>query len=183
MYVHLMELILLEYLVSTGTVKGNKMNLAKINNGIITEYPLTSTTYQEAISAGLVFPATPEQLAEFNLVSVVVPDRRITDAYDYIAQTPQLIDNQWQVTWEKDLQTPEDIIAIRTQNVARSQRITRDQLIKEVQWRFERYARLQRMGQPQVDDIAKLDTYVQALADISAQKDWPFNVTWPVLTT
>lgn len=183
MYVHLMELTLLEYSVIIGTVKGNNMNLAKINNGIITEYPLTSTTYQEAISAGLVFPATPEKLAEFNLVSVVVPDRRITDAYDYIAQTPQLIDNQWQVTWEKDLQTPEDTIAIRTQNVARSQRITRDQLIKEVQWRFERYARLQRMGQPQVDDIAKLDTYVQALADVSAQKDWPFNVTWPVLTT
>ena len=183
MYVHLMELILLEYLFSTGTVKGNKMNLAKINNGIITEYPLSSTSYQEAISAGLVFPATPEQLAEFNLVSVVVPDRRITDAYDYIAQTPQLIDNQWQVTWEKDLQTPEDTIAIRTQNVARSQRITRDQLIKEVQWRFERYARLQRMGQPQVDDIAKLDTYVQALADITSQEGWPFNVQWPVLTT
>ena len=183
MYVHLVELILLEYLVIIGTVKGNNMHLAKINNGVITEYPLSTTTYQEAISAGLVFPATPEKLAEFNLVSVVVPDRRITDAYDYIAQTPQLIDNQWQVTWEKDLQTPEDTIAIRTQNVARSQRITRDQLIKEVQWRFERYARLQRMGQPQVDDIAKLDTYVQALADVSAQKDWPFNVTWPVLTT
>jgi hypothetical protein len=182
MYVNLMELILLEYLVSTDTVKGSNMHLAKINNGVITEYPLTSTSYQEAVLAGLVLPATTEQLAEFNLVSVVVPDRTVRDAYDYIAQPPQLIDNQWQVTWEKDLQTPEDIISIRTQNVARSQRYTREQLIKEVQWRFERYARLQRMGQPQIDDIAKLDTYVQALADITNQEGWPFNVTWPTFT-
>jgi hypothetical protein len=83
------------------------------------------------------------------------------------------------VTWQKDLATPEDVIATRTLNLSLAQRATRDALIRETQWRFERYARLARLNQPQVDDIAQLDAYVQALADIPEQAGFPFNIIWP----
>ena len=155
------------------------MNLAKITDGIITEYPLTPESYQQAVTDGLVFPFVAEELAELGLVQVVVTPRPLTDAYDYTEQAPQLIDGEWTVTWQKDLATPEDVIATRTLNLSLAQRATRDALIRETQWRFERYARLARLNQPQVDDIAQLDAYVQALADIPEQAGFPFNIIWP----
>lgn len=59
-------------------------------------------------------------------------------------------------------------------------RFQRNQKINDTQWRYERYARLDRLGLPQIDNIVSLDTYVQALADITKQAD-PNNVNWPVL--
>jgi hypothetical protein len=157
------------------------MNLAKITDGVITEYPLTGETYQQAVEDGLNFPFAAEKLTELGLVNVIVNPRPVTDAYDYTAQAPQLIEGEWRVTWQKDMTTPEDVIATRTLNVSNSQRANRDILIKEVQWRFERHARLVRLNQPQIDDIAELDIYVQALANVPAQAGFPFNVQWPQL--
>jgi hypothetical protein len=155
------------------------MNLAKITNGAITEYPLTGESYQQAVTDGLDYPFSPEMLTELGLVNVQVSPRPLTDAYDYTEQAPELIDGEWRVTWQKDLATPEDVIATRTANVANSQRANRDMLIKETQWRFERYARLARLNQPQIDDITVLDAYVQALADVPEQTGFPFEVVWP----
>jgi hypothetical protein len=56
----------------------------------------------------------------------------------------------------------------------------RDQKIAEIEWRYNRYARHQRMSITQIDDIAALDSYVQSLADITIQED-PTNITWPTL--
>jgi len=154
------------------------MNLAKINNSTIVEYPLTSESYQEAVTAGFNLAMTAEELADIGLVSVVL-EPRPCDAYDYQEQAPQLIDGQWQTTWQKDLTTDPTVMAVRRDNVSRSQRRTRDQLIKECQWRFERHARLARLGEPQVDDIAQLDAYVQALADVPSQEGFPFQIEWP----
>jgi hypothetical protein len=85
----------------------------------------------------------------------------------------------WHVTWTKDLDTPEDVLAVRTLNLSNSMRATRDLLIKEIQWRFERYARLARLNKPQVDNIADLDAYVQDLTEVPEQAGFPFNITWP----
>jgi hypothetical protein len=157
------------------------MNLAKIADGTITEYPLTVESYQQALADGLDFPFAAEKLTELGLVYVLMDHRPVTDAYDYIEQTPQLIGGEWRVTWQKDLDTPEDLIVTRTLNVSNAQRRTRDMMIKEVQWRFERHARLARLNQPQIDDIAELDIYVQALADVPSQTGFPFNIEWPQL--
>lgn len=56
----------------------------------------------------------------------------------------------------------------------------RDEKIKEVEWRYSRYYRHERLGLPQVDSIQNLDAYVQALADITKQEN-PFNIDWPNL--
>lgn len=56
----------------------------------------------------------------------------------------------------------------------------RDILISDVDWRYIRYAREIRLNLPTTDDIAMLDTYTQALADITTQTD-PYNIIWPML--
>lgn len=61
-------------------------------------------------------------------------------------------------------------------------RRVRDQKIADIEWRYNRYARHQRLSIAQIDDINVLDAYVQALADITTQED-PTNITWPTLGT
>jgi hypothetical protein len=59
-------------------------------------------------------------------------------------------------------------------------RFQRNAKFESVQWRYERYARHARLGLPQVDNIADLDAYCQALADITTQAD-PSNIAWPLI--
>lgn len=54
----------------------------------------------------------------------------------------------------------------------------RDQRIKDIEWRYMRYNRHERLGLPQIDSLEKLDAYVQALANITNQNS-PYNVDWP----
>ncbi len=56
----------------------------------------------------------------------------------------------------------------------------RDEKIKEVEWRYNRYYRHERLGLPQIDSLQNLDTYIQALADITKQTN-PYAIIWPVL--
>jgi hypothetical protein len=57
----------------------------------------------------------------------------------------------------------------------------RTRRIESVEWRYNRYARETRLGITPTDDITALDTYIQALADITEQED-PTNITWPTLS-
>ena len=59
-------------------------------------------------------------------------------------------------------------------------RLIRNQKIQEIEWRYSRYYRNQRLNLPQIDTIEDLDTYVQTLADITKADD-PYIVSWPVL--
>lgn len=58
-------------------------------------------------------------------------------------------------------------------------RVERDRRIQAVMWRYERLGRHFRLGLPMLDDMATLDAYVQALADIPDQQGFPHDVTWP----
>jgi hypothetical protein len=57
-------------------------------------------------------------------------------------------------------------------------RTTRYHLMQDIEWRYTRYDRQVRMGLPTTDDISTLDTYMQALADITTQTD-PWDIVWP----
>lgn len=61
-------------------------------------------------------------------------------------------------------------------------RSTRDQLIRLYEWKYVRHARETRLGIPTTDNLQELDTYMQALADITNRAD-PYNVIWPVAPT
>jgi hypothetical protein len=60
-------------------------------------------------------------------------------------------------------------------------RAERDRLIKETTWRYERYARYERLNVTQVDDLNSLDQYVQELADVPQTQTDPYNIVWPIL--
>jgi hypothetical protein len=60
-------------------------------------------------------------------------------------------------------------------------RVRRTRLIEELDWRYLRNARETRLGRTPTDDITKLDTYAQALADIPSQEGFPTEVIWPTL--
>lgn len=55
----------------------------------------------------------------------------------------------------------------------------RDSLIKDNEWRITKYFSQIRLGITPDDDITKIDTYIQALRDITKQED-PYSITWPV---
>lgn len=52
----------------------------------------------------------------------------------------------------------------------------RDPLINSIMWRVQRYESEVRQGLHPTDDIIKLDTYIQALRDITKHE----NITWPI---
>lgn len=58
-------------------------------------------------------------------------------------------------------------------------RAERGRKISAVAWRYERIARQERLGITPTDNIAVLDAYVQALADITLQPTFPQSVDWP----
>jgi hypothetical protein len=58
-------------------------------------------------------------------------------------------------------------------------RRNREELFKQVEWRFTRHFSELRLGLPPTDDIINLDRYVQELRDITKQED-PFNIIWPL---
>ena len=66
-----------------------------------------------------------------------------------------------------------------TQLIISDVKSRRDMQIANIMWRIERYNRLDRLGLPQIDDIQKIDNYVQQLCDVPTQPGYPENVIWP----
>jgi hypothetical protein len=56
----------------------------------------------------------------------------------------------------------------------------RDEMLSNLDWKFLRHQSQIRLGLTPTDDIVALDTYAQALRDVTLQPD-PDNVVWPVL--
>jgi hypothetical protein len=78
--------------------------------------------------------------------------------------------------------SPEDIQLqqeLRTRDQWNLIRGERDTKMKDFEWRYTRYDRQLRLGEPTVDDLTLMDAYMQALADITTQTD-PFNIIWPM---
>lgn len=75
----------------------------------------------------------------------------------------------------------EEITRPRTNEELMAQlRSERDRLMKEFQWRIQRYDRQVRKSLPQTDIISELDTYMQALADLPATyASNPADVIYP----
>lgn len=55
----------------------------------------------------------------------------------------------------------------------------RDDAMSAFEWRYSRYYRQERLGQPTTDKIQDMDDYMDALANITKQEN-PFDITWPL---
>lgn len=114
-------------------------------------------------------------------------EEEIADAgYVPVKDKPTYNENLQKVKWNGDdwevIQlTQSEINTLITQQwqVVRSER---DILIKDEEWKINRYHSEVRLGLEPTDDITKLDEYIQALRDVTKQPD-PFNISWPDLPT
>lgn len=69
---------------------------------------------------------------------------------------------------------------LTTEQLAAAARSKRDMRIAAMSWRYERNARETRLGLGTTDNLSDLDTYTQALADITGQVGFPTDILWPV---
>jgi len=92
--------------------------------------------------------------------------------------------NQQHLVWDKTTWKLVDFtaeeLAARIELEWKSVRALRNKFILDVEWKISRALSQQRMGLPVTDNIAALDSYIQALRDITNQSD-PYNVIWPTL--
>lgn len=114
---------------------------------------------------------TEEELTDAGYVSA-----GNSPAYD--SDTQKVI---WNGTaWEVVSLTTEEINAKLAQHWAEV-RVSRDEKIKEVEWRVMRNLSETRQGLDTTDNISELDTYIQALRDITSTTTNPLEVVWPTL--
>lgn len=65
------------------------------------------------------------------------------------------------------------------EELASAARLKRDSLISDMSWRYERHASEIRLGIDVTDSIESLDSYAQALRDITEQGGFPTVINWP----
>ena len=129
---------------------------------MIENFPQSPTNNQTQNVGGITFTFNQDKLAWFPPNMSEVQDYDIDMAQDNV-----------QVWFPKNFREEQRLWA--------EIRRLRDEKINEVEWRYNRYARETRLEITPTDDITVLDTYVQALADITEQED-PTNITWPTLS-
>ena len=113
-------------------------------------------------------------------------EEELTDAGYVSAGNSPAYDNDTQkviwngTAWEVVSLTTEEIDA-KLAELWAEVRENRDTKIKEVEWRVMRNLSETRQGLDTTDNISDLDTYIQALRDITSTTTNPLEVVWPVL--
>jgi hypothetical protein len=82
------------------------------------------------------------------------------------------------ISWQVRDKTAEEL-AVDVETQWGRVRDRRDELMDHYDWMYARYDREARLNLPHAVMIEDLDTYMQALADITLQAD-PFDIAWPV---
>jgi len=122
----------------------------------------------------MIYAVNPDNLDVFCFESVeTIPARLIvsTDPRPTHNHVPVFTDGV--ISWYLDPATERG-------NAESAIKTKRDELISAQDWRYARHVREVRLSLSPHDDISKLDTYIQALANITKQTGYPYGVTWPV---
>ena len=142
------------------------------------EYPIDTLPHRIRLSDGSnrtdSSTFTSDELVDAGYVEVPNPP-------DFNQETHKLV---WSGTeWQTILLTESEISA-RYYQRWQEIRETRDAKIKEIEWRIMRYQSETRQGVDvgeRSDNIVALDTYIQALRDITSTTTNPLEVVWPTL--
>jgi hypothetical protein len=107
----------------------------------------------------------------------------LTDAGYVLAPSPpdttQLQVLEWTgISWVVRDKTSDELLSDR-ENQWHSVRLMRDKMLAAIDWRYLRLASQIRLGIAPSDTLEQLDTYAQALRDITQQSD-PLNIQWPI---
>ena len=111
---------------------------------------------------------TPEEIADAGYITVEDPPASILDT-----QILEWTGTDWNVR-DKTEQELELELDRKWQDI-RSQR---DHMLSLLDWKFLRNQSQARLNITLTDSIESLDTYAQALRDITLQSD-PYNIVWP----
>jgi hypothetical protein len=140
-----------------GSYPNNLPFRIKLSNGLTRTDP-TSFTPEEIADAGYIVVEDPP---------ASIPDTQILEwsgtAWNVRDKTEQELTNELQRKWYE----------VRGQ---------RDYMLSQLDWRFHRYQSQTRLNITPTDNIENLDTYAQALRDITLQTD-PYNIVWPELVS
>jgi hypothetical protein len=154
---------------------------AKIKNGQVAQYPYSSADLRrDNPNTSFSIDSIPASIAaEFGAVPVQIS---ALPAYNRQTQcleesTPISRDNQWFQNWVV-VDLSQEKVQARSLAYAQQIRHERNQRISDFEPRILKALRLQRMGQPH-EDLATLDAYVQALADLPQQAGFPYDIQWP----
>ena len=140
------------------------------------EYPIDTLPHRIQLSDGSTrtdsSTFTSEELVDAGYVEVSNPP-------DFNQETHKLV---WSGTEWQTVVLTESEISARNEQRWRDIRLTRDQRIERIEWRIMRYQSETRQGiTTTTDNISDLDTYIQALRDITSTTTNPLEVVWPVL--
>ena len=151
------------------------MTFAFVQNGAITEYPVTDSDIRRK------FPGTsfPKTLDDVDLSGYGAAKVNITDQPSINFEThrieegvPSLVDGSWQQTWSVIELTSEEL-QDRADGKAATARLTRDQKLAASDWT--------QIPNNALTDAQKAEwaTYRQSLRDISSASGFPDSITWP----
>jgi len=113
-------------------------------------------------------------------------EEEIADAgYVSAGESPSFNDTEkviWNGSAWEVISLTEEEIASKILALWKEVRETRNEKIKETEWKVFRYQSEVRLGiTTTTDDISKLDTYIQELRDITNTTSDPIAVVWPSL--
>jgi hypothetical protein len=103
----------------------------------------------------------------------------VSNPPDFNQETHKLV---WSGTEWQTVSLTESEISARNDQRWQAIRETRNEKIQEIEWRIARYQSETRQGvEERTDNIVELDTYIQALRDITTSTTNPLEVVWPTL--
>ena len=140
------------------------------------EYPIDTLPHRIRLSDGSTrtdsSTFTSEELVDAGYVEVSNPP-------DFNQETHKLV---WSGTEWQTVSLTESEISARNNQRWQEIRETRNEKIREIEWRIARYQSETRQGvEERTDNIVELDTYIQALRDITTTTTNPLEVVWPTL--
>lgn len=140
------------------------------------EYPIETLPHRIRLSDGSTrtdnSTFTDSDLSNAGITTVSNPP-------DFNQETHKLV---WSGTEWQTVSLTESEISARNNQRWQEIRETRDAKIKEIEWRIMRYQSETRQGvEERTDNIVELDTYIQALRDITSTTTNPLEVVWPTL--
>lgn len=154
------------------------MSLYSLNGN----YPIEQIPFRITLSDGST-RTDPESFTEEEILDagfVVVDEKPVIDLNTQTVSWS--IEN---VSWVVTDLTSEEIATNEESRLATiwsDIRKERDDLIDNIMWKVQRYESYVRQGLEPIDDIVELDTYIQALRDITEVDD-PTEIQWPSLNT
>lgn len=103
----------------------------------------------------------------------------VSNPPDFNQETHKLV---WSGTEWQTVSLTESEISARNDQRWQEIREIRNEKIEEIEWRIARYQSETRQGvEERTDNIVELDTYIQALRDITTTTTNPLEVVWPTL--